>query len=145
MTTETTPLSNRYHLCDRERLRGHIGGTDFGSNTYCIARSPVAALIWNGGGPYWSGRGMQAYGSSRMVGFTRAMLTSHSLINYKKIGENGGRLTEKRIRDAAVFLKEIFSEEDDLIEAIVAAVKGKQTLLIEEGGEAFEPWQKRFR
>jgi hypothetical protein len=54
-------------------------------------------------------------------------------------------LTEQRIRDAADFLKEIFADDDDLIEAIVVAVKGKQTLLVEDGGEAFEPWQKRFR
>jgi hypothetical protein len=136
--------SNRFRLVDRENLRGAIAGVDFGSNVSCIARSPTAALLWSGGGGYWSGRGMpQAYAPSHLIGIVRIESTSRMLKNYHDVGDKGGRLTPERITDAADKITELFQDKE-VAAQIVIAVREKKTLIVEDGGPAFEPkW--RFR
>lgn len=130
------PDSNRLSFVGREHLRGQIGGVDFGHSLSCIARSATAALLWSGGTSYWSSRGTTSYGSSTLYGLTRAEMSSGK--GYRRLGEDGGRLTANRLAVVIADIERLFGETD-LLPWLTHAVARKQTLLIEGGGVPFAP------
>jgi len=139
-------LSNRFAFVNREPVRnGTTSGIDFGRNVVCLARSPKAALFWNGGGGYWSGRGMpQAYAASHLTAFYRSVQGQR--LDYTRIGAEGGRLTPQRIAENKIEIAKLFGDDGDVIDPIIRAVRDRKTLLIEGGGEIFMPrWEVEQR
>lgn len=134
-------LSNRFHLVARERLHGIIGGVDFGYHLSCLARSPAAALFWSAGTPYTSGR-QTCYGESCMYAVRRTADVSWWR-NYRRLGGNGGRLTFNRVAELAGEIDALF-DDAGITASIVQAVRSRQTLLIEGGGEPFTPSRRAF-
>jgi hypothetical protein len=133
--------NNRFSYVDREHIEGSLGGVDFGYNISCIARSPIAALLWSAGSAYWSGIAFRAYAASHLIGFKRSVDFSRAMSGYKRYGENGGRLTAARIEALHDPLTALF--EEDISEPLIEAVRRRMTLVIEDGGEAFRPQYRR--
>jgi hypothetical protein len=129
-------LSNRMSFIAREHLRGQIVGVDFGNSLACIARSASAALLWSGGTSYWSSRGCSSYGTSTLYALTRAEMNWGR--GYRRLGTEGGRLTVGRLAAVIADIEGLFGEID-LLPWLTHAIVNKQTLLIEGGGERFQP------
>lgn len=127
-------LSNRFQLVPRERIFGTIQGIAFGYNLSCLMRSPTLALLWSSGTMYTSCR-QSVYGESSLCVLRRNELT-HAR-SWKDIGPNGGRLSVARIQQNQTEIEEWFG--DDIMQILIEAVRKKQTVLVEGGGEAFTP------
>lgn len=128
-----------FNFVEREYTSGSQGGTDYGSKPLMIiARSPQAVLLWMPGHSYFGGIGHRAYASAYMM-----------LIKHRKLGgwdrryqddfkhdQNAPstRLTAALIQARAARINEFF--EADVAEQIASAVKTRQTVLIDGGGEA---------
>ena len=135
-------LSNRMSFVDREYLSGRIGAVDFGYNLSCIARSPTSALLWSAGTSYWSSRGTSSYGTSCLYTLDREQLVyGHG---YRRVGEEGGKLTGKRLAASITAIEQLFGETD-LLPWLTHAIVNKQTVLIEGGGPRFTPSSRNGR
>lgn len=134
--------NNRFQTVKREHLHGSIEGVDYGYNLSCIARSPRGILLWSGGTPYWSGIGMQSYGSSTLYLYRsrdRNMWNKFAIAD--RIGTDGGRLSASRIESLRDDLNPPFDNGE--IDQIVEAVRRRKTLLIEGGGWPLSPHHAR--
>lgn len=134
--------SNRFNYVDREPIRGTIDGVDFGHNLFCIARSPTAALFWDAGHKFFGGIGRQLTARAHLVAWRRPTdehRQGHRA--YRRIGEDGGRLTHDRLLAVGEAVCELFdSPRDYELMNSVARTAGRppRTLLIEGGGVPFK-------
>lgn len=132
--------SNRFQLVDREHIYGGVNGINFGYNLSCLVRSPDLALLWSGGTMYTSCR-QSVYGTSSLALMYRKRLTSAR--SYRDLGPDGGRLSMARIEASRADIEAEFG--DDIMPVLIEAIRKRQTVLVDGGGEAFSPRFVRHR
>ncbi|AXQ69326.1 hypothetical protein HOU02_gp399 [Caulobacter phage CcrBL9] len=128
-----------FEIVDREHTSGSQGGTDYGSKALTVlARSPKAVLLWMPGHSYFGGIGMRNYASAYMLLVKERRLGGWKTGDKEDFRHNqdapATRLSPALVMERAERINQFF--EADVATQIAQAVKTRQTLLIDGGGEA---------
>lgn len=144
--------TNAEQMIPREHIAGTLKGVDFGPRVFVIARADKPMLLWLRGHS-WTNNGHVSYSESHLTTI-KDRSAMDGWRNYKGLDPRGGRLTVDRVEAAKPAILAVFDES--YWAGIIHAVKTKQTLLIEGGGEepmphpsfgrdAYLKWRERMR